>query len=194
MSLFATGTWIAIGATAAAVGSAATATMTYQGAQQQKQTARSVAKYNADLDIAKAKQIDLDTQANIRSQRAEDKVFASRQQTAYAMAGVLSSGSPLAVAATTAGRMEKRIQQGWQDSLGSQSQLRSAAQMGVMYGEQQAKAYELQSSGAIIGGASNMLSAGAGGIAKYQSAIAGSGGTSKGPDYADIKGDKFGAY
>lgn len=140
----------------AAAGMIAGGAMQYKASQDAKHMARAVAKYNADVDIAKAKQIDLDTQANIRSQRAEDKVFTSRQQTAYAMAGVLSSGSPLSVAATTAGRMEKRIQQAWTGAGHEQQMQYSAAKMGIAYGESQAKAYDLQGASAIAGTTANV--------------------------------------
>ena len=158
MSFFATGTWVAIGVGASVAAGAASTAMAYSGAQQQKGMARASAKYNAALDIAKAKQMDLDTTANIKNQRAEDKVYMSQQQTAYAMAGVLSSGSPLAVAATTAGRLEQRIQNEWQGSVREEEMQYSAAKMGVQYGESQARAYDTQAVGDIMSGGAHLLS------------------------------------
>ncbi len=126
-------------------------------AAQARKTATATAKYNAQVDISKAKQMDLDTQANITAQRAADKVYTSRQQTAYAMAGVLSSGSPLSVAATTATRMEQSIQQEYSNSQQEQEQLYSAAKFGVEYGGSQSQAIATQEWGNIFSGGASML-------------------------------------
>ena len=113
------------------------------------------------MDIAQAQQLDYNTVANVRNARAEDAVYMSRQATAYASAGVLSSGSPLAVEATTAGRLEQRVQQEWQNSQQQQQQLYSAAKVGQLYGQAQASAYRTQAAGIGLQNMANMFTGGA---------------------------------
>ncbi len=129
-----------------------------KAAGQAAQLAVDTATYNANIDIGQAKQLDLDTKANIRTTRAEDAVYTSRQKTAYAAAGVLSSGSPLAVEATTVGRFEQRIQQAYSDSQLKQRSLYNAAAQGVMYGEANASAIQTANQAAMLQGGARILS------------------------------------
>ncbi len=133
------------------------------------------ATYNANIDIAQAQQMDLDTNANIRSTRAEDKVYVSRQKTAYAAAGVLSSGSPLSVEATTVGRFEQRVQQEYTNSQQRQQQLYGAAKQGIQYGEAQASAIKTQNDAAMLAGGAKLLSTAAGAYNSGMFASAGGG-------------------
>jgi len=139
--------------------------------------ATDTATYNANIDIAQANQLDLDTNANIRSARAEDKVYISRQKTAYAAAGVLSSGSPLAVEATTVGRFEQRIQQEYSNSQLKQQQLHGAAAQGILYGEAQASAIKTQNDAAMLAGGARLLSTFAGAYNSGMFSSAGGGGS-----------------
>ncbi len=122
------------------------------------QLATDTATYNANIDIAQAQQMDLDTNANIRTARAEDAVYVSRQKTAYAAAGVLSSGSPLAVMATTVGRFEQRIQQSYVDSQQKQQRLYNEAKVGRLYGDAQASAIKTSNDAAMLRGGAQLLS------------------------------------
>ena len=133
--------------------------------------ALATSQHNAAIDISQAKQLDLDTIQNIRTERAQDAVYMSRQASSYASAGVLSSGSPLAVQATTAGRLEQGIQQAYVSSQQKQQQMYAAAKVGQLYGGAQAQAYRTEGdilraqnvTNQLQGGA-NILSTAAGGI------------------------------
>jgi hypothetical protein len=141
--------------------------------------ARSVAQHNAALDIQEAKQIELDTGENIRALRAEDEVYVSRQQTAYAANGVLSSGSPLAVEASTVGRMEQRIQQMYTNSQLEQQKRYESAKVGVRYGEAKAAAIKTENFAAMLKSGANLLSSAYGGYSSGMFA-GGSGGSGLG--------------
>jgi len=106
--------------------------------------ALATSQHNAAIDISQAKQLDLDTVQNIRTERAQDAVYMSRQASSYASAGVLSSGSPLAAQATTAGRLEQGIQQAYVSSQQKQQQMYAAAKVGQLYGSAQAQAYRTE--------------------------------------------------
>lgn len=106
--------------------------------------ALATSQHNAAIDISQAKQLDLDTVQNIRTERAQDAVYMSRQASSYASAGVLSSGSPLAVQATTAGRLEQGVQQAYVNSQQKQQQMYAAAKVGQLYGSAQAQAYRTE--------------------------------------------------
>lgn len=125
---------------------------------------RSVAQRNANIDLTAAKQLELDTAANIQAARRDAAVFTSRQQTSYAASGVQSnSGSPLAVQAATVGKMEQRIQQEYSNAGQRESQLRDSANYGVLAGDAQARAINTQNTAALLKGGANMLSTAYGG-------------------------------
>lgn len=146
--------------------------------------ALATSQHNAAIDISQAKQLDLDTVQNIRTERAQDAVYMSRQASSYASAGVLSSGSPLAVQATTAGRLEQGIQQAYVNSQQKQQQMYAAAKVGQLYGSAQAQAYRTEGdilrtqnlANQLTGGA-HLLSTAAGGF-KSGAFNFGGGGTS----------------
>lgn len=103
-------------------------------------TIREVAGYNASVDLADAKQIELDTSENLTRARREARVYGSRQQAAYAAAGVLNTGSALAVEAETAGRLEQEAQQMKQNAGREVTKRETSARMGILYGDAEASA------------------------------------------------------
>lgn len=143
-------------ATATAVGVATTATVASVGVQaysmvQQNKAAKASAnlvkegaEYNAAVDMADAKQIELDMDANTRAERRDAAVYTSRQRAAYAAAGVLNTGSPLAVQVESAGRMEQAIQQERINAGREITKRESAAKLGILYGNAQADAIKRQ--------------------------------------------------
>lgn len=168
---------------AAAVSVAATAVSMdkqHKAAKAAQKLATDTATYNANVDIAQAQQIDLDTNANIRAERAQDKVYLSRQKTAYAAAGVLSSGSPLSVEATTAGRLEQARLNEYRSSQQKQQYLYGAAAQGVLAGQAQARAIGIQDSANMLAGGAKILSTVAGAYNSGMFSSAGGSGPSLG--------------
>lgn len=138
---------------------ASAAASVYSGREQQiasnKQAdaARQAADYNAKLDVANAQQLAMDSAANIQRQRSGNQAYLSKQLVAYAASGILSdTGSPLAVQATTAGRMEQDIQQYWTSVQQKESSLYASAQEGRYEGEETADIYHLQGTAALVSG------------------------------------------
>jgi hypothetical protein len=137
---------------------------TVYGAVQQKKSANAAASvdtataaYNARADLAMAQQLDLDTQQNVRTARAEDSVYLSREAASYAAAGVLATtGSPLHAQITNAGRMEQQIQQQWVNSNQKQQELASRAKVGILEGNAQATADKAVGSLALINGGTRL--------------------------------------
>ena len=145
----------------AAVASVAAAGVSAYSASRQAKAAAQVANYNANVDIAQAQQEAMDANANIARQRQEDQSYLSQQRAQLAASGVLSdTGSPLAVQATTAGRMEQDVQQYWTSTQEKETALYSAAQEGVYEGAQEASAYHLQGAADIISGIGSFASLG----------------------------------
>lgn len=143
---------------------AVSAGATIYGAVQQNNAARSAAQvdtaaadYNARYDIAAAQQLDLDTQQNIRTARAENVTYLSRQAASYAAAGVLAnSGSPLHAQITNAGRMEQQIQQEWVNSQQKQQQYASSARIGRLEGAAKAESDRMSGTLALINGGATL--------------------------------------
>lgn len=165
---------------------AATAYGAYEGYQSSKQAAavdNATASYNAKYDQSMAKQLDLDTQQNIRTERQDDAVYLSREAASYASAGVLgTSGSPLHAQITNAGRMEQHIQQEWVNSQQKQQQYAAAANVGQLEGSARASADRASGSLALINGGAKM----AGQIFNgYQSGVFSTPGDS-GPSVGDL--------
>lgn len=146
---------IALGLSAAA---------TVYGASQQKRAADQAAQvdtaaadYNARLDRAQEKQIDLDTVQNIRTERQNAAMLLSRQAASYAASGVLATtGSPMHVQVTNAGRLEQRIQQQWQDAQFRMQTLESQARMGIAAGAAQAASDRMRGTIALIDGGAKL--------------------------------------
>lgn len=111
------------------------------------------ANYNARIDETMAQQLDLDTQANIRTQREEDAAYLSRQDASYAAAGVLSNtGSAMDAQIYNAGRMEQRIQQQWINANQQEQKYYSAASVGRLEGDARASSDRAMASLALING------------------------------------------
>jgi hypothetical protein len=107
---------------------------TYQAARSEAAMTESVARYNADVDKAKARQMDLDAQENQRRQRKEGEIYKAKQRSALAAAGVLPTGSSLDLLATTAGEIELRQQDSWRETNLGMESLYSAAKVGILEG------------------------------------------------------------
>lgn len=152
---------MAIGLIIALVGvglSAASAAGQKKAANKSAALAKSTADYNAGLDISQANQLEADERANMEAQRADAEVYTSRQKAAYAASGVLNSGSPLAVEATTAGRMQQRIQQEFINAGQREEQFRAAAVQGVAAGAATAQAESIRGDTALLKGGTEILS------------------------------------
>lgn len=120
--------------------------------QAQASNARTIAKYNANVDEQEARQIAEDTKYNVSQIRQQGKEYISRQEIAYATAGVAQSGSALAVQATTAGRIERMAMEENRQADLKQKRLYAAATMGILEGEAQAKQSMLAAWGTGLGG------------------------------------------
>lgn len=131
----------------------------YEAGKQATYAAK-VADYNAKVDIANAQQQAMNAQANIQSERLKDQEYLSHQRAAYAASGVLSdTGTPMAVQATTAARLEHGIQQYWNQVQQKEAQEYTQAQLDVMRGKQQAQAYHMQAIGDYFQAAGNIANA-----------------------------------
>ena len=134
----------------------------YEAGKQATYAAK-VADYNAKVDIANAQQQAMNAQANIQSERLKGEEYLSHQRAAYAASGVLSdTGTPMAVQATTAARLEHGIQQYWNQAQQKETQEYTQAQLDVMRGKQQAEAYHMQAIGDYFQAAGNIANAIAG--------------------------------
>ncbi len=133
-----------------------------KAAKASQSLAKDTADYNAQLEETAAQQVELDDSENIRAARRDAEVYTSRQKAAYASSGVLNSGSPLAVEATTAGRMEQQIQQMKSNSNQEATKRRSAAAVGRIYGERQASAIGIENTANMLRGGAGILSTVAG--------------------------------
>lgn len=129
-------------------------------ASQQKKAAdnaasvdQATAAYNANVDINNAKQLDLDTIQNIRTERQNDQVYLSREAASYAAAGVLAdTGSPLHAQITNAGRLEQQLQQQYVSSQQKQQQYYSSASVGRLEGAARASADQMRGTIALVDG------------------------------------------
>ena len=137
----------------------ASAYMSARASSEQASAAASAADYNAKVDVANAQQQALDANSNITKQRQQDQEYQSDQRAAYAASGVLESGSPMEVEATTAGRQEQNIQQYWTSVQEKESAQYAAAEEGVVEGQEEADIYHLQGAGDIFSGIGNMENA-----------------------------------
>lgn len=176
---------IAIGTLAvAAIGTGYSIYSQNKAAKNAAQVDTDNAEFNSKYDIALAQQLDADTLQNIRTQRQEGKVYLSRQQAAYASAGVLAtSGSPLAVQVTTAGRLEQQIQQQYLESQQKQASLYAKAKIGLLAGEAQASSDRAMGTLALINGGVSLARMG---IGAYNSGLFSSKSSSTLPAGADL--------
>jgi len=131
----------------------------YEAGKQATYAAK-VADYNAKVDIANAQQQAMNAQANIQSERLKGEEYLSHQRAAYAASGVLSdTGTPMAVQATTAARLEHGIQQYWNQVQQKEAEEYTQAQLDVMRGKQQAQAYHMQAISDYFQAAGNIANA-----------------------------------
>ena len=135
--------------------------MSALAASKQAKMAAKVADYNAKVDIVHANQIAMNENANIAKQRLKNAAYLSEQRSQYAASGILGgTGSPLALEATTVGRMEQDIQQDWTNVQTQESNLYSAAKFGIYEGQQESEMYHLEGAADIfkgIGGIANII-------------------------------------
>lgn len=146
-----------------------------KAAKQSAADAKATAAYNSRVDLAEAKQIEYDSEENTRSARREARVYLSRQEAAYVTAGVLNSGSALAVQAETAGRLEQGVLQERLNASREIGKRESAAKMGILYGDMTSKGILAQNRVNMLNGGANML------MTAGQIAMAGGFGGGKGP-------------
>ena len=158
----------AIFAGASAVATGVSAYGQYKASKNAAAVDIATANYNANVDKAQAQQIDYNTIENLRTERAQNEQYLSRQAATYANAGVLAtSGSALDAQITNAGLLEQRIQQAYVDSQQKQQQLYSQAAIGVAEGQAQASADLARGRMALLDGgariAGTLFAAGMGG-------------------------------
>lgn len=150
---------IMIAATAASAAMQASAMAKQNAAAKQSaQLATDTAGYNQRVDEANASQTELDSDANLTAGRKEAAIYLSKQKTAFAANGVLSSGSALAVEASSAGAMEQRLLQDRTNAGRAAEQQRAAGRMGVLYGQAQASGIMAQNSVDMMKGGAGILS------------------------------------
>lgn len=130
---------IMIAATAASVAMQASAmSKANAAAKSSAALAKDTAGYNQRVDEEDATQTELDADANITAGRKDAAIYLSKQKTAFAANGVLSSGSALSVEASTAGQLEQRLLQDRTYAGREAEKQRAAGRMGVLYGQAQA--------------------------------------------------------
>lgn len=115
------------------------AVSSYKAARGAAAVDRATGVLNQRYDQALAAQLDLDTQQNIRTDRADAASYLSRQATSYASAGVIAdSGSALMTQIVNAGRFEQQVQQKWNASTRQQEQYYSEGISGRLSSEARA--------------------------------------------------------
>lgn len=119
--------------------------------------ATSTAEYNAQVDLADAKQIEMDAEANLLAARREAAIYTSRQTAAYAASGVLNTGSALAVQAETASRLEQQALQERNNMRRETTKRESAARLGVLYGQKESAAIKSQNRLDMLNGGIGIL-------------------------------------
>jgi hypothetical protein len=169
MSLLATSTWVAIGATATVVGAGVSAYGMYQSGQAQK----AMGKYNADL--AKNEAIAKEQQSRFESlQMQKDKErLTAAQRAGFAKGGsMITEGTPLLLMAEQAGTMELDILNNQRNRAMEAQALRSQSKLDLYAGNQAARAANIGAGATVLSG---LGSAGMG-VASYKAAgSAGSG-------------------
>lgn len=141
----------------AGVGTAYSAVSSYQSARGAAVVDRATGVLNQRYDQALAQQLDLDTQENIRTDRAEAGVYLSRQHASYASAGVIAdSGSALMTQIVNAGRFEKQVQQKWNTSTRQQEQYYSEGISGRLSSEARAVSVTKAGTIALVNGGAHL--------------------------------------
>lgn len=141
-----------------AAGSAVySAVESHKAASRAAQVDTATANYNARFDEAMSKQLDLDTQQNIKTERAENSIYLSKQHASYAAAGVQAgTGSALDAQLTNIGVMEQKIQQEQVNVGQKQQQYASSARIGRLEGSARASADQAQGRIALINGVGSL--------------------------------------
>lgn len=152
------GTVVTVASTVASVGAAGYAAYAQnKAAHKAAGVDQATADYNANFDMAQAKQLELDTSQNIKTERKDNASYLSKQATSYASAGVLSNtGSALDAQITNVGRMEQRIQQEWVNTNQKVQAYGSSASVGRLEGAARAEADKAQGTIALINGGASI--------------------------------------
>lgn len=140
-------------------------------------------KYNAKLDNLDADQLEKDTDVNLALMRQKNKVYLSRQRAGYAANGILNTGSPLAVQAETAGRLEMGVKQEYINSRRKIDMLHSEADAGLRSSAATAQAYNIQNQAQRLNGGAALISSG---YQAYQSGMFSGGGGGGSTSYSDM--------
>lgn len=105
MSLFAAGTWLAIGVGTLAAGTAYSAYSSYE----QGQNAEAIARYNAQNQQAQNQSLLQQTAAKSLAERDDNQRIMGEQEAAFAASGVVTAtGSPLTVETKQAALLERK--------------------------------------------------------------------------------------
>jgi hypothetical protein len=153
--VYATATYLAIAAIAAAVGGTAVA---YEGQQQQAKTAKSVSEYNAKVEQTQAQQDSMEAQENAHRLRVRNSSVLSSQRAAIAASGITEAGSPLEVLAYSAGQLELQAQDEVRAAEAHRQQLVSGASQTLLGGKAQEQAFTTAGYGTILSGVSSVAS------------------------------------
>lgn len=164
--VYATATYLAIAAIAAAVGST---TVAYVGQQQQAKTAKSVSEYNAKIEQTQATQDSMESQEAQHRLRVQNQSRLSSQRAAIAASGITEAGSPLEVLAYSAGQLELQAQDQARADEAHRQQLNAGAAATLLGGKAQAQAFNTASYGTILSGVSSVASSY--GNAKYTGSL-----------------------
>lgn len=166
--VYATATYLAIAAIAAAVGSTAVA---YTGQKQQAKTAQAVSDYNANVEQNQAIQDDMNAQENEHRAAAKARLVQGSQHAAIAASGITEAGSPLEVLAYSAGQQQLQALDAQRDEQLREQNAFSGAEETRLGGSESANAYDTASYGTLLSGASKV--AGLYGQSQYSGSIAG---------------------
>jgi hypothetical protein len=153
--VYATATYLAIAAIAAAVGSTYVA---YEGQQQQAKTAKSVSEYNAKIQETQAQQDSMEAQENAHRLRVRNRGIMGNQRAALAASGITEAGSPLEVLAYSAGQLELQAQDEARAAESHRQSLVSGANQTLLGGKAQEQAFTTAGYGTILSGVSSVAS------------------------------------
>ena len=145
-------------AIAAAVGGGAYA---YQGAQQQKKTAKALGEYNQKQAENDALQLQMETKEAVRRKREDAIRFKAVQRARYAKAGVVEAGTPLEVMSETAGLLELDALEVSRQGLTSAARRRAEGNIARAAGDAGAYAASLQAGASLLSTTSQVASMGA---------------------------------
>jgi len=146
---------VGIGLTVAAIAEQQSA------ARKASNTAAITSIYNNKLDQMQAQQVDQDSSVAVQGMREDAEAYVSKQRGQYAAAGIVAdTGSPLAIQAETAGKLELRAQHAFMESSAKQGQLYSEGAAGLYYGRSEQDQISEQSQAATLTGAARIAGMG----------------------------------